>query len=716
MICSEILTKNPEPLSKLNASVPSGLEVIIRRALEKDRELRYQHAADMRADLQRLKRDSISSAFGAMPRRATKPKRRLWFSTALVIVLVLGGAAYLLRHRPARLSDRDTIVLADFDNKTGDPVFDDALKQGLAIQLEQSPFLDLVSDNKVNQILKLMGRSSGDALTAETTREVCQRGGSKAMLTGSIAPLGSQYVIGLKAVNCYTGDVLAEAQAQARDKETVLKALDAAAVSLRGRLGESLGSVQRYATPLEEATTPSLDALRAYSLGIRMRSARGDTASLPFLNQAVQIDGNFARAYAVLSMSYSTLNELGPAAANARKAYDLRDKVSERERLYIDSNYYQTATGDLEKAAQVYELWQQIYPRDFIPWAGLGFVRSMLGAHEKAMQQDREALRLNPDDWLSYATLGDDYKNLNLLDEAETIYKKAEERHLEDEFLVLNRYELAFLKGNQEHMARLSASAAGKPGTEDVLLASQADTKAWYGRFEDARELTRRAIESAQQNGTNETAASYQAAAAWREAEAGNFPQAKADADAAVKLGPNRLVQAIAVLALARAGEAKRAERLAAQLDQDFPEDTLMQRYWLPTIRAAVALQRRDPHRAVEELTMADSVELGAPTLVTVALCPAYLRGQAYLMMHDGKAAATEFQKFLTYYGLVANFPLGAMARLGLARAYASDAASNPESRKRAGVAYRDFLNLWKDADPDLPLLREAKAEAVRLQ
>jgi tetratricopeptide (TPR) repeat protein len=716
VICSEILTKNPQPPSQLNPSVSAALEDIIRRALEKDRELRYQHAADMRPDLQRLKRDSDSNRFAPVARVApTRKRRRWWIGATAVVIVAAAVAGYFVSHRPAKLTDKDTIVLADFDNKTGDAVFDDTLKQGLSVQLEQSPFLDLVSERKVNQTLKLMGRPAGDRLTPEVTREVCQRRGSKAMLTGSIAELGSQYVIGLKAVNCNTGDVLAEAQEQAAGKEAVLKTLDAAAVSLRGKLGESLSSVQKYATPLDEATTPSLEALKAYSLGGKTSFAKGDTAALPFYKRAVELDPNFAMAYRSMAIVYGSLNEVGRAAENARKAYGLREKVSERERLSIEANYYLSATGELEKASQTYELWQQTYPRDDLH-ANLGFIYVTLGNLEKALEEAQEAMRLEPNDQSSYLNLGNGYGNLNRLDEAEKVYQQAEGRKLEGEFLLTNRYQLAFLKGDAAQMAQLVSAAMGKPGTEDLLLASQAYTEAWHGKLKNARELARRAMDSAQHNDARETAASYQAAAALVEVESGNREQARDDARAALKLAPNRDVQAMAALALARAGDTPAAEKLAAGLDKTFPLDTMVQRYWLPTIRAAVALQRKDPNRAVELLNLASTIELGQPTMVGVSLCPAYLRGEAYLMLRDGNAAAAEFQKFIDHRGLVTNFPWGALARLGLARAYALDAAKNPAARDKARAAYQDFLTLWKDADPDIPILKEAKAEYAKLQ
>ena len=611
----------------------------------------------------------------------------------------------------AKAAGADTIVLSDFDNMTRDPVFDDTLKQGLSVQLEQSPFLDLVSDSKVNQTLKLMGRPPGDRLTPEVTHEVCQRTGTKAMLTGSIASLGSQYVIGLKAVNCDTGDVLAEAQEQAASKEAVLKALDVAAVGLRSKLGETLSSVQKYATPVEEATTPSLDALKAYSLGVKISYAQGFTAALPSLKRAVKIDPNFAMAYVWMAAIYCNVNEVGRAAENARRAYERREKVSERERFLIEGSYYLYATGELEKAAQTFELWQQTYPRHSSPHQYLGVIFLYLGNWQKGLEEFRGALRLEPSNVVNYLNLGLAYMAFNRLDEAEAVYRQAEERTLENEFLLQDRYWLAFLKGDTAQMAQLVSAAMGKPGTEDLSLATQADTEGWYGKMKHAHELTVSAMDSARQNDAKESAAAYQAAAALREVESGNREQARAEANAAVKLAPNRDVRTMAALALARAGDTAGAEKLAAELDKTFPLDTLVQRYWLPTIRAGVALERNDPNRAIELLKVASTVELAQPTNITVILCPVYLRGQAYLMLHDGIAAAVEFQKFIDHRGVVMNFPWGALARLGLARAYAMQGDTT-----KARAAYQEFLTLWKDADPDVPILKEAKAEYAKLQ
>src|SRR5271157_321407 len=630
---------------------------------------------------------------------------------AAIAVLALAAFSYLRFHRTPKLTDKDTIVLADFTNTTGDAVFDDTLKQGLSAQLEQSPFLNLLSADKVNAILKLMGRPAGDPLTPEVTREICQRTNNKAMVTGSIAGLGSQYVLGLRALSCSTGDALAEAQEQAAGKEAVLKALDAAAVTLRSKLGESLNSVEKYATPVEEATTASLEALKAYSLGVKTYSSKGGTAGLPFFKRAVDLDPNFAMPYASMSSVYWDVDEVRRAAENARKAYDLREKTSERERFFIEGDYYLNATGELEKAAQTYELWQQTYPRDPTPYRGRGIIAVNMGNLEKALEEFRAAMRLEPDREFNYICLGYAYTTLNRLDEADAVYKQSEERNLEGEGLLLNYYFVAFLKGNAAQMARLVSAAMGKPGAEGLLLATQADTEGWFGKLKNAHELTRRAMESAQRHDAKESAATYQAEATLLEVEAGNRQQARAEANAAVKRAANRDVRAMAALALARAGDTAAAEKLESELDKTFPLDTLVQRYWLPTIRAAVALERRDPRRAIELLNAASTIELGEPTNLAMSLCPVYLRGEAYLMLHDGDRAAAEFQKFIDHRGLVVNFPWGALARLGLARAYAMQGDT-----VKARAAYQDFLTLWIDADPDIPILIAAKSEYARLR
>ncbi len=628
----------------------------------------------------------------------------------VVVVVTTIGATFYFRSRSAatRLTDKDTIVLSDFDNKTGDPLFDDTLKQGLSVQLEQSPFLDLVSQRRVDETLRRMGRPAGSQLLPDLAQEVCQRTGSKAIVTGSIVPLGNQYVIGLKAVNCEVGSVLAETQERAGGKEAVLKALDGAALGLRSKLGESLSSVEKYATPLEDATTPSLEALKAYSLGVKMTIARGNTAPLPLYKRAVELDPNFAMAYAALSVSYLNLEEFERASRNAIRSYQLREKVSERERFYIESNYYMTATGELEKAAQIDEMWKQTYPRDDPPAADLGFIYAHLGNWDRALEEFREALRLDPSHVVHYGNLAVAYAALNRLQEAEEVYKPAEDRQIEGEFLLQSRYWVAFLRGDTERMSEAVSVAMREPGAQDLLLATQADTEGWYGRLKKAQELTSQAMDSAQHNDAEERAAAYEVAAALRDVESGYRKQARDEAKAALRLAPNRDVRAMAALALTRAGDTAGAANLASVLDRAFPLDTLVQRYWLPTIRAAVALERKDPNRAIELLKVASPIELQYSPAI---LCPVYLRAESYLMLRDGYHAAAEFQKFIGHRGLVRNFPWGAQARAGLARAYALQGDT-----AKAQAAYRDFLTLWKDADADIPILKQARAEYVTLR
>ncbi len=699
-----ILLQEPTPVRQLNPAISSELERIIDKALEKDRNRRYRSADELARDLESLREQFRAAVAGG--------RSRLKLATAtvaLVAVATVGGLYYHGR-RAKFLTDKDTIVLADFTNTTGDAMFDDTLKQGLSVQLEQSPFLELISDQKVNDTLKLMGRSAGDRLTPEITREICQRTGSKAMLTGSIAPLGREYVVGIKAVNCDTGDVLAEAQRQAAGNEEVLRALDGAAVKLRGQLGESLSTVQKYSTPLIEATTPSLEALKSYSLGWKIWSTQGATPAMPLFQRAVELDPSFALAYAGIVTAQSNLNQPGLAAEAAREAYALRAKVSERERFEIDISYHQSVTGNLEKMAQVIEEWRQTYPRDKKPFIYLPFISSSLGNREQGLEYGREVFRYEPDRADTYANLGDAYTSLNRLDEAEAVYKQAQQRNLENEDLLINRYILYFLRADKTQMAQVAAASMGKPGLEDILLAQQADTEGWYGKLERSRELTRDSIASAEDNQAKETAGLYQVVAALREVASGNLERARAGATAAMKSTRSRDVQNMGALVLALAGDTGPAEKRAAELDKRFPEDTLVQKYWLPSIRAAIAMQRGHPNQAVEQLKLTTPIELGQPVGFTVYLCPIYLRGEAYLMLHDGNRARAEFQKFIEHRGLVGNFFWGALARLGLARAFAME---GDEARARA--AYQDFLTLWKDGDPETPVLRRAKEEYARL-
>ena len=714
VIGEAIMNRTPVPPVRLNPDLPGKLEEIIDKCLEKDRNLRYQHASEIRSDLQRLKRDTESVRLPATGVEGPNRRGRLWkvaIPLALTTVaLAVGGYFYL--HRTPKLTEQDTIVLADFANSTGDPVFDDTLKQGLAVQLGQSPFLQLIPDRTVNEALKLMGRSPGERLTPDVAREVCLRTGSKAVMIGSIASLGTQYVLGLKAVNCETGGVLAEAQEQASSKEAVLKALDSTTARLRGKLGESLASVEKYDISLSQATTPSLEALQAYSMGVKMWAKNGPAAALPFEKRAVELDPNFASAYASVSNSYNNLGENERAIEYSKKAYELRQRASELERLAIETNYYEVATGELEKALQAIHQWSQSYPRDFRAQRELAFMYGDLGDHEAALEPARVALARGPHLEIYYFALANVYLNLNRFEEANEVFKEADQKGLQDgHFIRILRYQLAFVTGDAAEMNRLESGPPDQAGT-DFLLAARADVEAWHGRLKNAREFTQRAMDAAQRNDAREAAAAFQAMAALREAESGNSPRARADAAEAMKLGRGRDVVTITALAMARSGDIVGAQSLAGDINKKFPLDTLAQKYWLPAIHGAIALHAHTPAKAVELLQPAVALDLALPTAdIQLGLCPAYVRGQAYLMLRDGEHAAGEFQKFIDHRGLVGTFPLGVTARLGLARAYALQG-----EKAKARSEYQDFLELWKNADPDVPILKEAKAEYAKLQ
>ena len=714
-----ILNRAPVPVARLKPELPPKLEEVIGKALEKDRKLRYQSAAEIRTDLQRLKRDTESArlpvATDAAVRDKFVPGRRggisgIVIAPAVMVLLALAAGSYFYFHRTPKLTNKDTIVVGDFDNKTADPVFDDTLKQGLSVQLEQSPFLSLVSEHKVNETLKMMGRPAGDRLTPEVTREVCERTSSKAMLTGSIAGLGSQYVIGLKAVSCHTGDVLAEAQEQAAAKEVVLKALDNAAGSLRGKLGESLSSVQKYATPVEEATTPSLEALKAYSLGVKTAYTKEDTAALAFFKRAVDLDPNFAMAYAWMSEIYIDLNEVGRGAENARKAYDLRGKVSERERFFIEWNFYQNATGELDKAAQTFELWQQTYLRDDLPYINLGFSYAELGNWEKALEEYREALRLEPNSVTNYIIVGFAYTALNRLDEAEAVYKQAEERKLENEILLQNRYLLAFLKGDCGADGAVGFSRHGKAGHGRPVaghasghgrLVRQAEERARAdadGRWIQPSTTTPKRVP--------QRIRQRQRCARWnRETGSRRVPRPRRR-----EAGPEPRYASDCGAGLARAGDTAGAEKLAAELDTTLSTGHAGAEVLAAHNPGGRRLGAQGPEPGNRTIEGGEHDRTWQPTNLTIFLCPAYLRGEAYLMLHDGNRAAAEFQKFIDHRGHGDELSLGRVGPTG-----ASPRSRHARRRAKAKAAYQDFLALWKDADPDIPILIAAKAEYAKL-
>jgi len=748
-IFDSIFNRSPVAPVRLNPDLPAKLEDVINKALEKDRNLRYQHAADMRADLQRLKRDSdskrsvavMAQAEGGEPpghssRGRTTSAASIDHSTAApgggtaflrragravlslrillpAIFLALIGAGLLYFHfrTPLRLTDKDVIVIADFANTTGDPVFDSTLKEALAVDLEQSPFLNVLPDRKLSETLKLMGRTSGERVTRDVGREVCMRTGSKALLAGSIASMGSHYAIGLKAVNCRTGDGLGAAEAEAESREKILQTLGQAAATLRSRLGESLASVQKFDKPLDEATTSSLEALQAYTEGDRLAREKGDTDALPFLKRAVELDPNFARAYATLGVRYNNLGQASLAIESVRRAYELRDRVSEREKYYISCTYFTLVTGELEKAIQQYELWIQDYPRDYVAATNLAVNYFTLGQFERAAAVTRGALLLEPASVIGYNNLGVAYFSMNRLDEAKSTFDEALARKLDGPYLRQSIYYLDFLRKDAPGMQQQFVWAMGKPGAEDILLSAQSDTEADYGHLQKARQLSAQAEESAKRNDSKETAAFWQGNAALREVEFGNKADGLKQAREALTLAPGRDVKVEAGLALARGGDVTAAEKLVDALNKEFPLDTLIQNYWLPTIRAAIELQRHDSAKAIGILHPSVPYELADPPPFSAGtMYPVYLRGEAYLRAGNGGLAASEFQKILDHPGVIVNFPLSALSHLGLgrARALSGDSAG-------ARTAYQDFFALWKDADPDIPILIAAKSEYKKL-
>jgi serine/threonine protein kinase/tetratricopeptide (TPR) repeat protein len=724
-----ILQEPPEPPTRCNPQLPPPMEEIIQKALEKSRELRYQRASEMRADLRRLKQDSDSGhKFVASARAEVTTVRvgKLWtimVPALLVGLLAGGGLGYRSRHQTKRLSERDTIVLADFANSTGDAVFDDALKTALNVSLRQSPFLNILPDSEVARTLQQMTRPGDTRITPDVARELCQRATSKVYIAGAIGSLGNEYVLGLKAVNCESGDTLAQQQVTATSKEKVLDALGEAASRLRGELGESLATVQKFGVPLEQATTSSLEALKAYSLGRKGQNDKGSSAALPYYQRAIELDPSFAMGYRSVGLDYFSLGELGRAREYLTKAFQLREHASEREKLVITGGYYNDVTGELYKAAQTYQEEIESYPREWRGYVNLGLVFAAQGQHEKAVEITRQALRLAPDDVGVYENLANYDLALQGFNEALQIIHQARARKMDDAVLHNALYALAFLGADSAGMVEQQQWFANKPKCQNWGLALASDTEAYVGHLGKARELTKQAADSAIRGDSKENGAIWQTIAAQREAAYGNAAEARRSAAAALKLAPaSGSVESEAALAFAMAGDTARAEFLAQDLGKRFPLDTQMQSLWLPAIRAQLALDKRNPSSALNTLQAAFPVELGQIMFVLNVSClyPVYVRGEAYLATGQGRAAAAEFQKILDHNGLVWNCWTGALAHLGVARANAlesrrSQGADADAAALRALGAYSDFLTLWKDADPDIRILKQAKAEQSRL-
>ncbi|MGA2965758.1 MAG: protein kinase [Terriglobales bacterium] len=743
-IFDSILNRAPAPAVRLNPDVPAKLEEIINKALEKDRNLRYQHAADMRSDLQRLKRDTESHAASAESgtdsvgtarvgtgalARPGRAKLGSYLAAGVIVALLVAGGLYYRSHQQSkRLTDKDTIVLGDFANSTGDAIFDDTLKTALSISLRQSPFLSVLSDQQVAETLKLMTRPADTKLTPAVTRELCQRAGSKAYIAGTIGSLGSEYVLGLKAVNCQSGDTLAQEQVTAASKEKVLDALGEVASKLRGELGESLATVRKFDVPLAQATTSSLEALKEYSLAGNAADEKGSIGiAISHLQRAIELDPDFATGYRTLGSNYENLGELGRASEYYTKAFQLREHASESEKLTIAAEYYANVTGELDKAAQTHQETIASYPRDAAGYSELCLVYGSQGQYEKAAEISRQALQLAPDKVYAYGNLANYTLAMQRFDEARQIIHEAQTRKIDAFQFHIVLYALAFIGVDSAAMAEQQQWFANKP-EENFGTALASDTEAYGGHLGKARELVKRSVDSAIRADSKENGAIWQANAALEQAAYGNPAEARQSAAEALKLVPtSQGVEVETALAFAMAGDTARAESLAQDLGKRFPLDTQMQSLWLPAIRAQLALDRKNPASALNALQAVSPVELGQIAFVNNMSClyHVYVRGEAYLAAGQGNAAAAEFQKILDHSGIVWNCWTGALAHLGVARANALQArtfqgqgqgADADAARVRALAAYKDFLTLWKDADPDIPILKEAKAEYAKLQ
>jgi DNA-binding winged helix-turn-helix (wHTH) protein/tetratricopeptide (TPR) repeat protein len=645
----------------------------------------------------------------AQPRR--RMPRAILIAGLAVAVLALSVLAYLHFRRPPKLASYDTVVLSEFANMTGDPVFDGTLRQGLFIQLEQSPFLNLLSDQRVAQTLSLMALPKGTRLTPELAREVCQRTGSAAVLSGYIAAVGTRYLLTLHAINCSNGEVMASTETQASDKNHVLDALGKITAEMRTRLGESLASVQKLDAPLESVTTPSLEALQAYSLGRRAETLGRGPEAVTFYQRAAQLDPKFAQAYVSLGVSYFNADEASRAAENLQKAYDLREGVSQREKLGIAALYDAVVTRDFEAASKSYLIWTQIYPNDARAMTNLGTVYTYLGEYAESLAAHQKALKLNPAAGNNYPNLVIAYTHTNQLADAKAVAQTAITHNLDSVAIHGDLYLVDFLQHDAAGMAQEAALAA-QPGWEDVILYYQSDTAAYGGQFGLARQLTRRAADAAARSDKRETMAAYEAEGAMREALIGNSTLAKQQAAGALALSTGRDVTAMSALAFALGGDSARATHLADDLEKRFPQDTIVRFNLLPAIRASIAIHGAKADKALEALATGARYEMAQTAEdLNFVLYPVYLRGQAYLAAKQGTAAGAEFQKIIDHPGLVQNELIGALAYLELGRAY-----SMTNDTSKAKAAYEQVFSVWKDADSDIPVLKQARVEFGKLR
>jgi Flp pilus assembly protein TadD len=746
-IFDAILNHAPVAPVRLNADIPADLERILNKALEKDLALRYQHASDMRTDLQRLKRDSdsgraaaiaasesarnlspVSTASAARVAPAHSKFRRslLWGSAALLLIaLIIGTAFFRLRTPAPKLTDRDIVVLTDFTNSTGDPVFDDTLKQALSVALRQSPFLNVLSDAKASSTLRLMKQPPNTPLTPALAREVCVRTASKAYIEGSIAGLGSEYVVGLKAVKCFDGEVLAQNQATAASKEKVLDVLGITAAKMRGDLGESLATVQKYDVPLMLATTSSFEALREASLGARAEYQGGTTIALHHYQRAVEIDPNFAEAYAAMGAMYSNLGQTAHATEFLSKAFTLREHASQREKMHIEGLYYGLGIGDLPKAERAFQEQIEAYPKANSSYSNLSLMEETLGHYASALKYQQQELLLNPTDTTGMMNEGQNLTSLNRLVEARKLLEHGLTLKPNADGLHLALYMVNFAEHNTADMAKQAAWFDDKPDFQHELFGAQADTEAYYGHHAKARELTRRAADSAIRADNKEAAGTWLALDAYREALFGNFAEARKQAAEGNALSPgSQSIGFLAALAEGQAGDAAHALALAQDLNKQYSQATVVQSYALPTIRAAVALAKKDPAAALNELQATAEMDLGGILYLPANIClfPIEVRAEAYLASRRGQEAAAEFQRILDHPGLLLNCPMGPLAYLGQARAYALQAAdrsatavAQQDFRNKARASFQQFFDLWKDADSNIPVLIQAKSEFAKL-